>query len=82
MGRMKELYARREEARPVAFKLLMEAKWQLHQSYELAWKRVRSGLLEMDGQILCDVINEVHQEGEPLKGVTVVTPEKRLRDVG
>jgi hypothetical protein len=82
MGRMKEVYAQREEARPVAFKLLMETKYELHQAYELAWKRVRSGLIETDGQVLCDVINELHREGEPLKGVTVVIPETREREVG
>ncbi len=82
MSRMKELFAQREEARPTALKLLLEAKWQLHQAYELAWRRVRSGLIEMDGHVLCDVINEQHREGEPLKGVTVIITDERLRDVG
>jgi hypothetical protein len=32
MGRMKELYALREEAHPVAFRLLVETKYELHQA--------------------------------------------------
>jgi hypothetical protein len=61
----------------------MEVRYDLHKAYELAWSRVRLGLLpEVDGDALGAVIKQLHAEGEPLKGVTVVVPERKLRDVG
>ncbi len=82
MGRIKELDLRRQEARTAAVKILLEVRYDLLKAYELAWARVRSGLLELDGEALCAVIKDLHAEGEPLKGVTVVVSEDRLRDVG
>lgn len=82
MGRMKELDLLMQEARPAAFKLLMEVRYDLNWAYEIAWTRIRLGLLELDGDVICAVIKQLHAEGEPLKGVTVVVNEHRLRDVG
>ena len=75
MGRMKELYLQRLDARPVAFKLLLDTRYDLHEAYRLGWQRVREGLLMMDGNVLCEVLKELHAEGEPLKGVTVIMPD-------
>ncbi len=81
MGHMKNLDARMKEARSAAFKILMEVRYDIHKAYEVAWKRVRLGLLELDGHALCAVIEELHAEGEPLKGVTIVPAGDRSRDV-
>ena len=82
MGRMNELSFAHEEARPIAFKLLMEVRFDLEAAFGLALSRIRDGSIEMSSGILRDVIMQVHAEGEPLKGIAVLIPEPRLRDVG
>ena len=77
MGRMKELYIKQEEARGIAARLLDETKYDLHTAYALGWKRVRAGLLEVEGEVLCTVITQLYAAREPLGGVMFIAPEDR-----
>ena len=82
MGRMNALALARVEARPVALKLLLEVRYDLQAAYGLAETRMRDGSLHLPSDVLYEIIRELHAQGEPLKGVTVVLPERRWRDVG
>jgi hypothetical protein len=77
MGRMKELFVKQEEARGVATRLLEETKYDLHAAYALGWKRVRAGLLDVEGEVLCTVVRQIYAEREPLGGVMYIAPEDR-----
>ena len=56
-------------------------RYDLEAAHELARERLRDGLIDANAQALAVMLDEVHTEGEPLRGVTVIVSEKAKKDV-